>query len=48
MGEVYYRFKRLDLEEQYRNLLEFDRVRKKEIEEIQSIQKGNRESDRER
>ena len=43
-----YRFKRLELEEQYRNLLEFEKTRQKEIENIKEIQRQNKEKDRER
>ena len=43
-----YRFKRLELEEQWQNLLEYDRVRQKEIENIKEIQRQNKEKDRER
>lgn len=43
-----YRLKRLELEEEFENLLEYDRVRQKELEEIKKLQERSREIDLER
>lgn len=43
-----YRLKRLDLETQYQNLLEFERSRDKEIEKIREIQGRDVEIEQER
>jgi hypothetical protein len=43
-----YRLKRLDLEPQYQNLLEFEKAREEEIEKIRGMQGKSREIERER
>ena len=43
-----YRIKRLDLEQQFQNLLEFDKAREKEVEKIRKIREAVREIEEER